>query len=499
MNKTIRNILYFSLSVVFVKIIGIFNTFYLAKLLTPAEYGIWITLLLITSYSTITCLGTVDALVKLYPFYKGQKRLDSAINVEKGVFGSIFLSAGLLLIIGLPITFLMKKSVLNESIGLIRIMVFSSSILMFSSFYRFRILAHQNFKKVGLIDGMRSLSNFCFIVTFSRWWGLYGTVIGFTMNEFILAIVSYFYCKSYRKLTPSFKWKVLFNLIKTGLPITMIWWIYMVQSSISRILSMQFLGKISTGYLGLGIGIVSVLILIPQTVGRVLYPKINEELGKSDTNNIDKFVVLPAKLISLIVALALGIMVILTPWLITSYFVKYKPAVSCTLLLLLGGYFLSMNQNGINYLVAANKQKIMLYYVIATLLLNSTICLLLIKLNFGIIGIALGTDISSIVFTSLIWYTVFKNLGYQLWKCFKNLLSLYLPFIVSSLYLCVFLFLFQVKLVCDIKKLILCVNLFILFYISTIWFLPFINIHYFKEVTNLSKRFRNVLFKKFTG
>lgn len=434
MNKTIKNIFYFSISVVFVKVIGIFNTFYLAKLLLPSEYGVWMTLLLITAYSTIACLGTVEALVKLYPFYTGQNRMEDANNVERGVFGSIFYSAGIFLVGGLIISLFLGNSLSLGYIGQIRIMVLTATMSLFSSFYYFRLISHQNFKRVGLVDGIRSVTNFAFLMTFTRWWGLKGTVMGFCINEGLMMIISYYYCRSYGKLKPLFEWKVLVNLIKIGFPITIIWWIYMVQSSISRILSMHYLGKTSTGYLGLGVSIVSILILIPMTIGRVLYPKINEEIGKSDTSDIGKFVIVPARLLSLIVAMALGALVIITPLLIDTYFKKYLPAINCTILLLLGGYFVSLNQNGINYLVAANKQRSLLYFIVTALAVNLVVCFGFIKAGFGIIGIALGSNISSIVFTSLIWYSVFFRLQYPVGKCFYYLLKLYMPFIITSAY-----------------------------------------------------------------
>ena len=460
-----------------------FNTFYLAKLLLPAEYGVWVTLVLVTSYASIANLGTLEAMVKLYPYYMGINKVENAYTTEKGAFGSILLSSGTFLAIGLLITFLIKKPAFQESVTLIRMMIIASSISLFSSFYYFRLTSHQDFSRAGLVDAIRSVTNFCFIITFSQWWGLRGTVIGYLINECIMVFFSYYYCKPYKKLSPLFNWKIIYDLIKIGLPITIVWWIYMIQSSISRIISMHFLGKTSTGYLGLGVSIVSVLVLIPMSIGRVLYPKINEEIGKSDKRNMDKFVVMPAKLISLLVALALGVLVIITPWLIATFFKKYLPAVSCTILLLLGGYFSSMNRNGINYLIAANRQKTMLFYVSVALLINLLMCLLFINLKFGVTGIALGTDISTLIFSSLIWQTVFKNMKYRIRKQISELFKLYLPFIITFLFLgllCLFFNLYAEK---DITKLVICVIIYAALYSAFFICFPIVNNNYFSDIT----------------
>jgi O-antigen/teichoic acid export membrane protein len=486
MNKTIQNILYFSISVVFVKAIGMFNTFYLAKLLIPAEYGVWVTLVLVTSYASIASLGTLEALIKMYPYYMGKDQIENAYKTEKGVFGSILFSSGLYLAIGILITFLINKSVLFESVTLIRIMIIASSISLFSSFYYFRLTSHQDFNRAGIVDAIRSVTNFCFIITFSKWWGLKGTVIGYLINECVMVFVSYFYCKAYKKLSPSFNWKLIFNLIKIGLPITIVWWIYMIQSSISRIISMHFLGKTSTGYLGLGVSIVSVLVLIPLSIGRVLYPKINEEIGKSEKRNMDKFVIMPAKLISLVVAMSLGVLVIITPWLIATFFKKYLPAVSCTILLLVSGYFSSMNRNGINYLIAANRQKAMLYYVSVALLINLALCLLFVKLKYGVTGIALGTDISTLVFSCLIWQNVFKNMNYQLKKQIEEFIKLYLPFFITSILLSILWLFFNFTTEKDLIKYVLYIILYSISYLAFFIVLPVVSINYFKEIASIS-------------
>ena len=59
MNKTLTNIIYFFVAIVLAKFIGGFTTIFLAKILQPADYGVWMTMLLIVSYSPIVCFGTV--------------------------------------------------------------------------------------------------------------------------------------------------------------------------------------------------------------------------------------------------------------------------------------------------------------------------------------------------------------------------------------------------------------------------------------------------------
>ena len=76
MSRTIKNIAYAFVGVIIGQVLGSFNSFFLAKILSPADYGIWMTLIMIGSFSPILCFGTVETLLKEYPFLIGKKELN---------------------------------------------------------------------------------------------------------------------------------------------------------------------------------------------------------------------------------------------------------------------------------------------------------------------------------------------------------------------------------------------------------------------------------------
>ncbi len=265
MKITVKNFIYFFIAVVVGKIVGAFSSFCYAKLLSPADYGAYLTLMLIYVYSPIICFGTLETLIKQFPFFKGIKDDLNAQLVERGVFGSILLSATLLIVAGVFFIFI-PKGQLSLYTNQIMQMVIATIAGHISSFFYYRFTAHQEFKTVSLIDSMRSLFTFILVAS-----GLNGAVVGFCLNELIMLSLSYFMsCKKLGKLKPLFDLKYIVALVKIGFPITIIWWFYMLQMSVNRIISIEMLGKEATGYLGFGQSIVSLLVLIPMALGRVL-------------------------------------------------------------------------------------------------------------------------------------------------------------------------------------------------------------------------------------
>jgi O-antigen/teichoic acid export membrane protein len=431
-NKTASNLFYFSIAVVLVKIIGALTTFIVARVLSPGDFGIWVTLLVVGSFSSIICLGTLESLIKLFPFYTGKGEAAKALNLESGVLGSIVIAAAVLCAAGATFHFFVATGPLVPFIPYIRIMAASSALGVFSAFFYHRFMAHQDFKFVSAIDSMRSVSMFIFIVPFSWFWGLTGAVAAIAFNEAVMLVISFLVNKrTLGSVRPQFKPGQLADLVRIGFPITIIWWTYMFQTTIDRVLSISLLGKDQAGYYGLGASIVSALVLIPMVLGRVLYPKVNEEIGKNaGQTELLSYVIMPAQALAILLPVIIGTIVIAIPDLYRLLFAKYVPGILSAQVLLLGAYFVCLIRSGVNYLVAIDRQNRVLAYAAASLVVNVGLSVALVKLGFGILGISMGMALSGAVLATLLWKSVFKQLGYTFKKQVAGVYNLYLPFLI---------------------------------------------------------------------
>jgi len=474
LSKTLRNIIYVFGAATLSKFIGLFTLFLIARILEPENYGIWIALLLIISYAPIIALGTVETLLKQFPYYAGRGELVKAKEIEDCVLGSITLSAIFLIIAGFNFHLILKIEELQFSLQMIRTMVVAASLSLFSAYFYYRFAAHQNFKTYSIIDTTRSISNFIVLVTFTWLWGLKGAVFGFCLIELVICILSAFLSNSLcGKVGVNFNLKLIWETIKIGFPITVIWWIYMVQTTAGNIISISMLGKTETGYYGLGGSIVSVLILIPMAIGQVLYPKISEGLGKSlEKNDMALFVITPARTLSLILPIAIGVLILMSPAIYHMLFPKYVSGLLSAQVLLLGAFFICLVRTGANYLIANGEQNRLIKYVAISLVTVITANISFIKLGLNIEGIALGTAFSGALFTTLIWKTVFKGFGYDRIGQLKEIFNLYAPFLLL-IGLIGFFVLAVPDLLIDTSFLpMICMVIFILLFILITLFVP---------------------------
>lgn len=432
MSKTLKNLLYVFAATAFAKIIGALASFLIPRILEPSNFGVWVTLLLIISYSPIFALGTVETLLQQFPRLMGKGDLAGAKIVEDSVFSSIIISTSILFVIGLSFQFFINEGSLKLYIPQIRLMIWASAVGSFSAYFLYQFTAHQNFKHYGIINITRALVTFLFLVSFSWFWGLRGTAAGYFLAEVVIclcsAVLSFRTCG---KVGVNFDYRLLWNAVQIGFPITIVWWFLALGSSVDRLVSSYFLGKTATGYYGLGLSFVALIMQIPMALNRVFYPKINESIGKGlDKKALSKLVILPAQILSLIVPVIMGALVLMLPFIYEIFFPKYIPGIISAQIILLGSCFLCLVGNGVNFLIAHNKQSVLFLIVLISSFFNVLLAISLIKIGFNIEGVAISTVTAAAILTTLVWQTVLKYLGYSIHHLLEEMMKLYLPLLV---------------------------------------------------------------------
>jgi O-antigen/teichoic acid export membrane protein len=476
MNNTIRNIIWVFVSIVVSKGMGIATAFFIPKILGPADFGIWVAMLAVLQYAPIACLGTGEALIRLFPYHYARDEFEKAREIEDGVLGSIIIGSAFILIFGLIFTNLVVMPGFQNVLPMVKLMILSASVSLFSAFYSLRLVAHQKFKCVGLTETLRSFVTFVLLVSFSYAWSLKGSVFGYLISEILLCallvIISTFACG---KISVKFSFQSLLKLVKVGLPITLVWWVYILQTTAGSLISMAFLGDIPTGYFGLGVSISSILILIPDAVNRVLYPRINEEVGRGGGYNVmERLVIMPGFIIGLFGALLIGVLVLFLPYLYFTVFQRYLPGLLCGKILLLGAFFSCLVRSGANFLIANNEIYLLLKYVIVGLGTNVLLNIIFIKAGFGIAGVAFGTAIASIIVTTIIWISVFRVFGKGKVERWKELYKLYSPFIIALVLISIEELFIKQALLKNSFQVFLVIGVYFAMFISISYFIPII-------------------------
>ena len=196
-------------------------------------------------------------------------------------------------------------------------------------------------------------------------------------------------------------------------------------------LSITFLGQTATGYYALGAAIVSSLMLLPQSVSRVLYPKVSNALGLgANASDCFQLVIFPTRMMNLMLPFGVGVMMLLAPVVYKQILPKYGPGLISAQVLLAGCFCRLTLANGANYLIASNRQSSLLRHICISLLVGVGVALIAIRMECGIVGIALSAGISGTALAFLVWRTVFRAFGYRGGELYWQMCDLYLPFVL---------------------------------------------------------------------
>lgn len=471
------SVMYLFSSVVATKLVGILTTFLIAKIMLPGNYGLWMTLILIPTYLPILLLGTIEALLKQYPFFIGKGDFKAANKIERNTLGAVTMVSIFILFNMVLIGNIIAIPKIEHLYLEIKLIIISTVISFYSAFYYYRFSARQEFKIVSFIEVARSIINSITMITMTYFYGLIGAIIaGMICEALVLALSLVISKKNQISLSIEFNLKEIVNLVKIGFPITIIWWLFIVQFSIDRMISINFLGRDSTGYYSLGTNIQVLLIMIPLLIGRVLYPKINEEIGKeTSAKQIEKYIIFPAKILSLLIPFIIGIIVIALPVLYILILPKYKDGLRSAQILIFGSFFVCLIRSVINYLIAINMQSKLLLYIAISLVVGTGISLALIRLGYGINGIAIGGSLGSCTMSVLTWITSYKKLNYSIQNVLSGFGGLYSPFILCLVFaIGIICFNLQLKLNL-ITSSIIGVGEFTVLYFGAMFIIPGIN------------------------
>jgi O-antigen/teichoic acid export membrane protein len=208
---------------------------------------------------------------------------------------------------------------------------------------------------------------------------------------------------------------------------------------------------------------------------------------KTSKEELSDLILFPTQSMCLIIPVGLGFLLFFTPLIYQYIFPKYLPGIHSAQILLYGAFFVCIIKNGVNYLVALNKQTEVFVYVIISLLISVLATFSAIKMNFSIEGVAFGTILGSLSLTTMVWISVFKNLGHTLSARFLKIGQLYTPFfLISGITI---LLIILIKNHFSLYSIVLNYIVFIILYILLVLSIPYLrtwSLNLFKRISQMA-------------
>lgn len=389
-------------------IASFFSMFIILKFVSPKELGIFQTVFLVVPYFAFIPIGVFNGLRRNIAFYNGQKDSEKA---ERQAATSMFI-AHVTALIGtiVAIGVLIYNLILNES----DLTIFCSiglliNLLMFgyNTHYTALFSGYKKFKELGNVNLANNIATVVGAL-FPIFMGVYGLVVKSIITNISVLIVRVCMGKRGMFKKAAFNLAEYRDLVLCGFPIMLSGYINSLLVVADRSVVAAFLGTENLGYYALSAYFLTAIVIIPQSISLVLYPKASEAYGRTGQAGYLRRYMLISIFVNVLAILPIAIFgYLFIEDIITLFFPIYSNGVKCAKIACVSAVFLSYS--GVNIVFMVLKKNIQ--YQITMVFALAFIWLfgyLSIKYGYGVEGVAIVRMFAMLIvaiFTiSFAWY-----------------------------------------------------------------------------------------------
>ena len=357
--------------------------------------GEWQTISLISIYGMILTFGIINGMGRDVPYYRGK---GDEIEVNTTIATTI------LYLLAMMVVFLAGISLCSGMLPDTKRMIIVLGIVLLcaravNSFSTILVRSFRDFRLLGLHQGITALVMMLPLVPLYIYPGLYTVYCGVFLSLVIVILLSCKYCY----LQPWSKVS-LQRLLGTGFPIYIVGLVFILLTSVDRMIVLAFLGTEKLGIYTLASIAMAVLMMVPALVSNVMYPKLAEHYGA--TREISALVPMVKRVVRLNLLLVLPIaavfLLVFYFHIVPVYLDAYLEGRNAMAIIMIAAIFLPLGSGFGDIFNVVGMQRIYLGNAVAGLLVNVCIGVLLVSRNgMGLEGAAIGTVAGLAVFTLL--------------------------------------------------------------------------------------------------
>ncbi len=378
-----------------------------AKLLGPKVYGLWNVLALILIYGGYLHLGSLNAMNRDVPLYRGKGDRIRVIQIRHVTFGIMVISSLIAALLLLCISeYLVSDHLLKTSLKLM------AGLLIIRRFYvylQIYLMSNKSFGRVSLQQFAYAALFPIITVFLAKEYGINGFILGKIVSIFLISLLMV-------KLI-SFDFRIRFDLqesirlIKIGFPMMGVSLLYGLLTTVDRWVILKFLGQLQLGYYSLPIMIFGILSLLPRVISQQIYPRMAEKYGETSNQRSLKELIFKQIKMAIAVTVPLLIMVyFLFPPFVERFLDAYIPGIPTLKIILIGLLFLPLSGGLNNFLNTVDKQIYCLVVLGLSIIINLVLSISFVKMGMGIEGVAIATSLTyclySLILCGVGWYVM---------------------------------------------------------------------------------------------
>jgi O-antigen/teichoic acid export membrane protein len=415
-------------------IVGFIVSVFSKKLLGVSGAGYWALLTVITTYGMFINLGIGTALVREVPQRMGAGETEKAKMIVDVTF-SYLIVAGLVVavVIWLLSFFLFTDPLLKTGMKIIAVLV--PMTLM----YNLVINVLRAKKQISILSKV-IIINILFIAMFAIPGAYLFNVNGFAAGTVIATALSFCLAKRWSNIrfSLSFDWDQIWHLIKIGFAMFLASILFRTFLNVDKIMIGKILGIEQLGLYTIGIMAVQQVGSLPRFFNIVIFPHIQEKYGATkDVMDVKEMILRPTYFISRLMPILMGIIIFLAQPIVLYVLPQFKDGLGVMKILVLGYFFMAVNQMSSVLLFTIDKQKLLipLYGIMVAVCIGFNY--LFITMGLGIIGVALGTSISYFLFFLVVFPFASKHIieWREIKRFYFEIMIFYIYFLTNILWI----------------------------------------------------------------
>lgn len=426
-NNKVNQILKYSLIKYIALAIGFIKGIVNAKVLGPEFLGILGNLLLVLSYLSYANLGILYSMNREYVLYR-----DKNTKKSKEVLYSAFTFLSILSMIFIICGFIFQKTNIKGIAGTYLIYVFFIAIFeQFKMFYinYFRLI--DNFRKINIIELINNVGAFLLILIFIKYYKIYAVLYSMLICGFITFIYGLF---SFKEVRLKINFKILNDLFVIGIPLLIYNLGFYLLTTVGRVMIIKYLNYELLGYYTFANDIVNATLVFISSILFLYYPKAIKALNINENFNKEKIYINTRQLTKYVELIGVFLcvigMIFIKPF-VNIIAQNYETSIQIYRILIVGTIATQVVYFANVFIVSNKKQIYLVWLQIITILISIISSYIFLKLGLGIIGIAIATTFTNIIY-SIIQYIIFLKILRYSKNCFKVVVKTFYKFILFT-------------------------------------------------------------------
>ncbi|MCL5267422.1 MAG: oligosaccharide flippase family protein [Bacteroidetes bacterium] len=395
-----------------------------AKILGPTSYGFYNLMDLIVKYGPLLNLGVASGISRDIPISLGRGDLAQAETLNDAGFTGLLATGLLSFVVICSTSFLFYSGLALWGITFAAASIVTNAVFEYQIMY---LYSYSNFKRASFLISVNSVTNLVATISLVYFWGIHGQFVAILLVPVVVIMVAYL--KGYHSFKFNFSLRIYKGIVKIGFPLILVGIGYTFLITIDRVIIAKYLGVEQLGFYSLAIMAFVFSQQVPIAISQVIYPKMNFKFGV-DTNprGLEYTAVLPSLILSLVMPLAMVVSMLFLPPIVKMFLGEYTNGIVSSEIILIPVSFY-----GVNILNTIFKIKELIVSLLSAIILKVAISIILIRLHFGIDGVAVASAVSLIAYTATISVISMIYLGKRVPYIVKYLLLvLFLPVLFVS-------------------------------------------------------------------